>query len=1025
MKSILLKITGLSLITLLFSLNSLGQVEPIPISQGDTITDVCSNTVVISDSNTDGDYEPNESFQMTICFGEEDSIQIAILPSIDENDTLNLWDVDAESGLTIYAGQNTDGDSLGTFNSVTAPNGLYFQTDSNCITLVWESGASSSGAGFLAELNCIQDSQPFLLDVDVDKDFTDEEFEGIDPAENTVLLCFGDTINMVANPSFPFFEAEGDDAYQQLSEECTYTWDFGNGDIFEDVNLTAIEYAYPTGGGFFATLTVTDVMGEQNDFSVFFLIAPQPIFENVLLPDTICLGDQVVGSGSTSPPIDFDVRPSQGAVIPIFNYTNTEYIPSAEGLNGSIYSATIQVEGFADGSEVTNEGDILDICLSIEHTSVEDLEVWVTCPNGTTALLFDAFGDGEGVFPGIGFGEGEGIFLGDANDAPIPPDGSPSPVGIGFEYCFSDDPDPNLPLGTMEDEILAGNTVDVDTFNPGEAMVEGVYTPASPLFESLAGCPINGEWTLNVADNNGEFDDGFVFDWEIGIDTVFAYDTIRYSPSLVSAMWLNDFIEELSTDSFTTFLPTSQGTNFYTYEVTDEWGCKHTTDRSVYVRPIPTIEGEITCTNIASLNPVNAFQGGDYSVEPAGIIQFGDPEGGETEFDSQGAFGVFTVTFTEQVCGVEREIPFYIEQADQATLDYRPTPSIDPTDFTMDTLLCDNATIEFNAGDPEVNAVGWEYIWSLNGSGLPEFDGQIAQITAPGTVELTVQDGLCGSATASNEVVELFIFVDSDSLCDFLFPLEAEIEVFPDLFSGQWTSSPGTSLEVLSDTTASISPPGGQYGEYFVGYQDERCPADTAKGIFLWYEVPELTILPQSPDFCFEEDSLILIANVEGFGGDLYIWNLTALNDTVIPPNTDLDFDREQIFPPFSFVPNVQYQVSVENFDEFGKCPRSSTDEIIFNGIACTFNIPNIVTPNGDGRNDLFDIQFVEFFPGATLKIFNRWGREVFSDSAYDQYERANGGWDPEDTPGGVYFYELALPTINVIETGELTIITE
>ncbi|MCH2216416.1 MAG: gliding motility-associated C-terminal domain-containing protein, partial [Flavobacteriales bacterium] len=724
--------------------------------------------------------------------------------------------------------------------------------------------------------------------------------------------------------------------------------------------------------------------------------------------------------------INFGVRSSQVGVIPIFNYTNTEYIPSAEDPDGTIYSTTIQIEGFADGSEVTNPGDILDICLSVEHTSVEDLEVWVTCPNGNSALLFDAYGDGEGEFPGVGFGEGEGIFLGDANDEPNPSDGSPLPIGIGFEYCFSDDP----VLGTMEDEILAENTIDVNTFNPGEAMVEGIYAPPSSLFEALEGCPINGDWTLNVADNNGEFDDGFVFDWEIGIDTVFSFDTIRYRPSLASAKWLNDFIEELSTDSFTTFVPTSQGTNVYTYEVTDEWGCKHTADRTVFVRPIPTMEGDISCTNITSLSPVNDPEGGEFSIEPPGVITQLETVDGVTEFDSQGAFGVFTVTFVEQVCGVERGIPVYINEAAVATIDYRPTPSIDASATDLDTLLCKDATIEFFAGEPEVNSVDWVYNWSLNDDDLPEFDGPTAQISAPGTVALTIE-GLCGSDNGSYLLRELLVSVQPDTLCDFFFPLEAEVNVFPSLDKGTWVNVPGDSGDLSipllqqTDSTALASPVIEEYGPYTIGYIDDRCPADTATGNFLWYQLPDLTLLPQSPDFCFEEDTLTLIADIDGFGGDLYLWNLVSLNDTVTPPPIDIDFDGEQAFPPFSFVPNVQYEISVENFDEFGRCPEPSSDAIIFNGIACTYNIPNVITPNGDGRNDRLDIEFVEFFPGATLRIFNRWGQEVFSNAAYDDYQRINSGWDPEDLPGGIYIYELKLPSIDVVETGNLTIITE
>ncbi|MCG9909879.1 MAG: gliding motility-associated C-terminal domain-containing protein [Flavobacteriales bacterium] len=70
-------------------------------------------------------------------------------------------------------------------------------------------------------------------------------------------------------------------------------------------------------------------------------------------------------------------------------------------------------------------------------------------------------------------------------------------------------------------------------------------------------------------------------------------------------------------------------------------------------------------------------------------------------------------------------------------------------------------------------------------------------------------------------------------------------------------------------------------------------------------------------------------------------------------------------------------------------------------------NVPNIITPNGDGVNDVFDIQGL--YPGSSLYIYNRWGTEVFRSSNY-----ANN-WQgetktlnmPSQLNEGVYFYIL------------------
>lgn len=63
------------------------------------------------------------------------------------------------------------------------------------------------------------------------------------------------------------------------------------------------------------------------------------------------------------------------------------------------------------------------------------------------------------------------------------------------------------------------------------------------------------------------------------------------------------------------------------------------------------------------------------------------------------------------------------------------------------------------------------------------------------------------------------------------------------------------------------------------------------------------------------------------------------------------------------------------------------------------FKIPNIFTPNGDGINDLFEIQNLR--PNCELSIFNRWGSEVYKANNY------NNNWKAEDITDGLYYYLL------------------
>jgi gliding motility-associated-like protein len=63
-------------------------------------------------------------------------------------------------------------------------------------------------------------------------------------------------------------------------------------------------------------------------------------------------------------------------------------------------------------------------------------------------------------------------------------------------------------------------------------------------------------------------------------------------------------------------------------------------------------------------------------------------------------------------------------------------------------------------------------------------------------------------------------------------------------------------------------------------------------------------------------------------------------------------------------------------------------------------DIPNILTPNGDGLNDKLQIKGL-VDKQWSLTIYSRWGRQVYAAAAYQQ------DWDPAGLPAGLYYYLL------------------
>ena len=77
------------------------------------------------------------------------------------------------------------------------------------------------------------------------------------------------------------------------------------------------------------------------------------------------------------------------------------------------------------------------------------------------------------------------------------------------------------------------------------------------------------------------------------------------------------------------------------------------------------------------------------------------------------------------------------------------------------------------------------------------------------------------------------------------------------------------------------------------------------------------------------------------------------------------------------------------------------TDTVAVTVQSADMVIPNIFTPNGDGKNDVFFIKGLESYPGSQLLIFNRWGNEVYKADNY------LNNWDGSELAEGTYYYIL------------------
>jgi gliding motility-associated-like protein len=65
--------------------------------------------------------------------------------------------------------------------------------------------------------------------------------------------------------------------------------------------------------------------------------------------------------------------------------------------------------------------------------------------------------------------------------------------------------------------------------------------------------------------------------------------------------------------------------------------------------------------------------------------------------------------------------------------------------------------------------------------------------------------------------------------------------------------------------------------------------------------------------------------------------------------------------------------------------------------------VPNLLTADGNEVNDKFEISTFCPVKSYRLRLYNRWGKEVFAS------ENPTEIWDPKSAGNGTYFYAIDL----------------
>lgn len=112
-------------------------------------------------------------------------------------------------------------------------------------------------------------------------------------------------------------------------------------------------------------------------------------------------------------------------------------------------------------------------------------------------------------------------------------------------------------------------------------------------------------------------------------------------------------------------------------------------------------------------------------------------------------------------------------------------------------------------------------------------------------------------------------------------------------------------------------------------------------------------------------------------------------------------------------------ELTLEVCDVFGVCSQATIQVNVVGEIT----VYNAVSPNGDGKNDIFLIEYLDAIPETQqnkLTILNRWGSIVFEATNYDNQANVFRGQSTNgsELPSGVYFYILEFQSGAPKQTG-------
>lgn len=837
--------------------------------------------------------------------------------------------------------------------------------------------AMTLGAGVFAQSDSLFECQPFQLVFDSARC---SHLPVPNPADGSAYidLCPNTEVHLAVKGIYT------NGTYPQCDATSTFSWHWGTDTIQSGIGLDSVSHTFTPGSGCEVTVSAIDTLGCTAQQPIIFRIRSSAnLLTGTFNMPELCVGQTLTPSVGSDLNSNIVIQPVEFLQPASLSVHDTVFLPDGDNCPpyGLYYRSDVTFTQFPPGATLTSANDILYVRIKMEHSAIEDLQIHIFCPNGSSSTILPY--PNYHVVYGGGYDYGMmRVNLGSA----YRPDGgscnaSVNPIGEPWNYVWSD----NSTSGYV---YASGNGVIYDTsnfhshYNPhwdgsnyyyfgdtvhsysvdstNVAQMTQVYHPYQS-FSSLVGCPLNGNWYIQVQDMLTQ-DNGYIVEWELALNPWLMPSAWGYNVG-VDTFYLsgNSVVDGHS------IVPESTGTHNVDFTIIDDFGCTYDTTLHITVHPTPEFtlgEDIYVCPGMnVYLHPTpsnSTFQytwntgstaSGFYTSEP-GTYSLTATAGNSTCSSSDTVelhnYVLADTTFLrDTICqGYDYEKYGFTMSAAFLSQELNQYPNQSQDEFTgiqtaQDQHGCDSmvilSLIVFRHWHKEQTVFACEqYIWAGD------------------------------TLTESGAYVKDFVSIHG---CDSTVTLHLEIgqpegEEF-------WETSCGA--YVWNGETFDES---GDYIRYFTSTHE----CDSAVTLHLTIVDTTLLTNNSNPEFCDQQETVL---SVEG-NFDNYFWS------------------NGETAPSIMVTESGRYTVTASN----QACERTALFEVPF----CPLNIllPNTITPSkGDGLNDILQLsdydksQLGDF----SITIYDRWGGLVFYSE--DKDFRWDGRKDGKLAVHAVYHYIL------------------